>query len=127
MTPSRTAHDIVQEKGEGKDDGAGINGANQDVKRWTAKRKAALILDLIKGTTTVAQAARTYDLTPAEIEEWLEEGLRGMENNLRSRPKDVAEQYESQIKDLQAKVGELVLEVDVLKKAKRLFGQPPQE
>ena len=27
----------------------------------------------------------------------------------------------------QAKVGELVLEVDVLKKAKRLFGQPPQE
>ena len=45
------------------------NGANQDVKRWTAKRKAALILDLIKGTTTVAQAARTYDLTPAEIEE----------------------------------------------------------
>lgn len=50
-----------------------------------------------------------------------------MENNLRSRPKDVAEQYESQIKDLQAKVGELVLEVDVLKKAKRLFGQPPQE
>jgi len=93
------------------------NGANQDVKRWTAKRKAALILDLIKGTTTVAQAARTYDLTPAEIEEWLEEGRRGMENNLRSRPKDVAEQYESQIKDLQAKVGELVLSADVLKKS----------
>ena len=50
-----------------------------------------------------------------------------MENNRRSRPKDVAEQYESQIKDLQAKVGELVLEVGVLKKAKRLFGQPPRE
>ncbi len=51
------------------------NGANQDVKRWTAKRKATLILDLIKGTTTVAQAARTYGLTPAEIEEWLEGSL----------------------------------------------------
>jgi len=102
------------------------NGANQDVKRWTAKRKAALVLDLIKGTTTVAQAARTYDLTPAEIEEWLEEGLRGMENNLRSRPKDVAEQYESQIKDLQAKVGELVLEVDVLKKSQASVGPTPQ-
>jgi hypothetical protein len=44
-------------------------GANQDVKRWTAKRKAALGLDLIKGGTTVVQTARTYDLTPAEIEE----------------------------------------------------------
>ena len=80
------------------------NGASPDVKRWTAKRKAALILDLIKGTTTVAQAARAYDLTPAEIEEWLEEGLRVMENNLRCRPKDAAEQYESQVKALQAKV-----------------------
>lgn len=102
------------------------NDVKKEVRRWIAKRES-LSLDLIKGTTTVTQAARTYDLTPVEIEEWLEEGLRGMENNLRSRPKDVAEQYESQIKDLQAKVGELVLEVDVLKKARRLFGQPPQE
>ena len=69
----------------------------------------------------------SVDEADAILDDVLEEGLRGMENNLRSRPKDVAEQYESQIKDLQAKVGELVLEVDVLKKAKRLFGQPPQE
>lgn len=46
---------------------------------------------MIKGTTTVAKAARTYELTPAEIEEWLEECLMGMKNNLRNRPKDVAE------------------------------------
>ena len=32
-------------------------------RRWTAKRKAALVLDIIRGTTKAAQAARTYDLT----------------------------------------------------------------
>lgn len=64
---------------------------------------------------------------PRNRGEWLKEDRRCMENNLRSRPKDVEEQYDSQIKDLKAKVGELVLEVDVLKKAERLFGQPPQE
>lgn len=35
---------------------------NQENRRWTAKRKAALVLDIIRGTTTAAQAARTYDL-----------------------------------------------------------------
>jgi len=44
------------------------NGADQDVKGRTAKRKAALVLDLIKGTSTVAQAAKTYDIVTAEIE-----------------------------------------------------------
>jgi len=29
------------------------NSAKQNVKRWTAKRKAALVLDLIKGTIVV--------------------------------------------------------------------------
>jgi len=44
------------------------NSAKQNVKRCTAKRKAALVLDLIKGTSTVAQAAKTYDIVTAEIE-----------------------------------------------------------
>ena len=28
-----------------------------DIKRWTAKRKTALILDIIQGKTTVAEAS----------------------------------------------------------------------
>ena len=42
-----------------------------DIKRWTAKRKTALILDIIQGKTTVAEASRAYDLPPSEIEEWV--------------------------------------------------------
>ena len=45
-----------------------------DIKRWTARRKAALILDIIQGKTTVAEASRAYDLPPSQIEEWVEEG-----------------------------------------------------
>lgn len=36
-----------------------------EVKRWTAKRKAELIKDIIKGKTTSKEAARAYDLTPS--------------------------------------------------------------
>jgi hypothetical protein len=46
--------------------------------------------------------------------------MAGMENQLKARPKDIAQQYESEIKELRAKVGELVLQNDVLKKLSRL-------
>ena len=34
-----------------------------EVKRWTARRKAELVKEIIKGNTTVKEAARTFDLT----------------------------------------------------------------
>ncbi|KIX62109.1 DUF1153 domain-containing protein, partial [Burkholderia pseudomallei] len=69
---------------------------DEDIKRWTAKRKRALVLDIIQGKTTVAEASRAYDLSPSEIENWVDDGKRGMENALRANPQDVKEQYERQ-------------------------------
>lgn len=89
--------------------------------------KLAYVLDIIKGNTTAAQASRAYDLTVTEIEEWLAEAMSGMENQLRAKPKDVAQQYETEIKELRAKVGELVLQNDVLKKLSRLPGSGSNE
>ena len=41
----------------------------EEIKRWTAKRKSALVLDIIKGKTTVSEASRQYDLSPSEVED----------------------------------------------------------
>jgi ribose 1,5-bisphosphokinase PhnN len=38
---------------------------------------------------------------PSEIENWVDEGKRGMENTLRTKPEDVSEQYERQLRHLQ--------------------------
>ncbi|CAJ2725692.1 DUF1153 domain-containing protein [Burkholderia pseudomallei] len=83
---------------------------DEDIKRWTAKRKRALVLDIIQGKTTVAEASRAYDLSPSEIENWVDDGKRGMENALRANPQHVKEQYERQIKALQEAYGEAMLE-----------------
>lgn len=83
----------------------------QDIKRWTAKRKSALVLDIIQGKTTIAEASRAYDLSPAEIESWVEDGKSGMENALRAKPHDIREQYERQLKELQEAYGEAMLEL----------------
>lgn len=53
---------------------------DDDIKRWTARRKSALVLEIIQGKTSVAEASRAYDLPPSEIEKWVEDGKRGMEN-----------------------------------------------
>ena len=37
--------------------------------RWTAKHKAALVIDILQGKTTSAKAARQHALTLAEIEQ----------------------------------------------------------
>ena len=58
-----------------------------DVKRWTAKRRQALILQLVRGETTPAEAARKYGLTVREVEEWRDKAMAAMENALRSRPR----------------------------------------
>ncbi len=93
----------------------------EEVKRWTAKRKSALVLEIIQGKTTVSEASRAYDLMPSEIECWVEEGKRGMENALRAKPEDVREQYERQLRDLQEAYGEAMLELRARKKLQALL------
>ena len=88
----------------------------EEIKRWTARRKSALVLEIIQGKTTVAEASRAFDITPSEIETWIEEGKRGLENALRAKPEDVREQYERQLKDLQEAYGEAMLELRARKK-----------
>ena len=57
-----------------------MNKQQNEIKRWTAKRKTQVVLDILKGKTTVAEIARRYDLTPGEVKRWVEEGIAGMEN-----------------------------------------------
>jgi transposase-like protein len=93
----------------------------EEFKRWTAKRKTQLVLDILQGRTSVAEASRAYDLAPSEIEEWVEDGRKGMENALRAKPLDIKEQYEKQIRELQEAYGEAMLQMRVLKKYQSLL------
>jgi putative transposase len=94
-----------------------------DIKRWTAKRKTALLLDIIQGKTTVAEASRAYDLPSSEIEEWVEDGKKGMENALRTKPLEIKEQYERHFRELQEAYGEAMLELHARKKIELSAGQ----
>ena len=89
---------------------------SDEKKRWSAKRKSALVLEIIQGKTTIAEASRQFDLTPSELESWVDQAKEGMENALRAKPRDVRQQYEKQIHQLQAAYGEAMLELRARKK-----------
>lgn len=94
---------------------------DEDIQRWTARRRKALVLSIIKGETSAQEAARKHGLTVAEIEKWLELGLAGMENQLRSRPHDDEQQKDERIKQLERKIGQMALDMDILKEAMRPY------
>ena len=58
------------------------------VQRWTAKRRSALVLSILRGETSAQEAARKHGLTVAEVEDWQERFLSGAENSLRSKPRE---------------------------------------
>jgi transposase-like protein len=89
----------------------------EPIERWTAKRRVALVIRILKGETSVAEAARQQGLTVAEIEDWREKFLLGAENALRTRPKDDEALKDEQVKKLKQKIGELVLDNDILREA----------
>jgi transposase-like protein len=85
------------------------------IKRWTAARKAEVVQALLKGTKQMVDLCRENDLKQSEVERWEEDFLSGGQHALKSvtTPSD---QRDAEIKDLRAKVGELLLEIDARKK-----------
>ena len=91
--------------------------AEKPVQRWTAKRRSALVLSILRGETSAQGAARKHGLTVAEVEDWQERFLSGAENSLRSKPRGDEALREEEVRRLKQKVGELVLDNDILKEA----------
>lgn len=56
LTQRNPAHVIIEEMTKSTK-------MEEDIKRWTAKRKSVLVLDIIQGKTTVAEASRQYKLS----------------------------------------------------------------
>ena len=100
----------------------------EDVQRWTTKRKVKLALSILKGETrkqVLQEAARQHGVTVGKIEDWKEKFLLDAENALRSRPKDEEALHKEQIKKLKQKIGDLVMDIDILREAAKRYPPTP--
>jgi hypothetical protein len=95
----------------------------QKTQRWTSGRKAELVLKIIKGETTMIETCRANDLKQSEVEGWIGDFIKSGTQGLKANGKDIQDERDRQIKEMHAKIGELVLEIDARKKLQALNDQ----
>ena len=89
--------------------------------------QSGIVIGIMQGETTVAEASRSIDLKPSEIETWVNDVKNGMENALRTKPLEVEEQFERQINDLQEAYAEAMLELRARKKLNSMLGMEDEK
>ena len=89
--------------------------------RWSARRKEHVVLRLLRGGS-LDLLARETGQPAGRIAGWREEFLAAGREGLKSRP---APEADGRLTDAQRKVGELQLEVDILRALLEKKGTPP--
>jgi len=89
--------------------------------RWTAQRKVAIILEVLKGQISVPEAARRYGFTQGEYRKWADEFMRGGTDALKVNRKGLDAEHRAEVKRLQSKIGQLVMENEIAKEAFKLI------
>jgi transposase len=86
-------------------------------RNFSADFKAKVALAAIRGDGTVAELASRYDIHPNMIAKWKRQALAGLKDSFGRDAHKADAGREAEIKTLQAKVGELVVERDFSAKA----------
>ncbi len=82
----------------------------------SAAFKAKVALSALRGDKTMSELSSFYTLHPAQIQKWKKQLLEGSKDVFGSSEKE-RKDYESEVKELHAKIGQLTMERDFLSKA----------
>ena len=85
---------------------------DQSVKRWSARRKAEVVLRLFRGEA-VDDVSRAVGMATHRLNEWREEALVNLEDGFKQRTNDPRDAQLSRAKE---QIGELSMENELLKR-----------
>ena len=86
-------------------------------RRYSAEFKAKVALDALKGELTVAQLVAKHGVHQTLINAWKRQAMEGMAGVFSGGAEAAAADREAELEPLHAKIGELVVERDFLRKA----------
>lgn len=89
--------------------------STRTLNRWTLVRKAAVVLDVLRGGDA-GELARHHGLSQAQLFLWRDRFLEGGQAALKTRRGQGELDWDRQVRELERKVGQLTLENEVLKK-----------
>lgn len=116
MLNEKNAGGVAPGSPEGARSATGGNpGAAAEVKRWSAARKKEVVLRLLRGEP-VDVVSREVAVPIYKLEQWRDRALAGIDAGLKERENDAVA---SQLDDANRRIGELVMEVEILQKERR--------
>ncbi len=86
-------------------------------RRFTAEFKAKVALEAMRGELTVSELARKHGVHPNLITGWKRQAVDGMASVFDGKAFEREERRDGEVRELHAKIGQLVIERDFLAKA----------
>jgi transposase len=93
----------------------GVPDAVAEVRRWSVGRKKEVVLRLLRGEPVDA-ISREVSVPIYKLERWRDRALAGIDAGLKERENDPVER---QLDEANRRIGELVMEVEILQKERR--------
>ena len=88
-------------------------------KKYTAKKKAQIVLEILKEERTIPQIASEYGIHPNQLYRWKGQALEGLPNLFeddRKTEKALRAAHERELNELYAEIGRLTTQLNWLKK-----------
>ena len=86
-------------------------------KRYSAAFKAKVALEALQGEQTIAELASKHGVHPNLITNWKRQVMEGLPGVFEGKSAEADKGREAEIRELHAKIGQLVVERDFLAKA----------
>ncbi len=83
-------------------------------RRFTADFKARVALEALRGDKTVQEIAAKYKVHPNQVSIWKRQAMDGLDAVFSNGIDRARRDHESEIRELHAKIGELMVERDFL-------------
>jgi transposase-like protein len=88
-------------------------------KRYTAKKKAQIVLEILKEERSIAQIASEYGIHPNQLYKWKAQALEGLSTLFEDEHKTekaLRVAHEKELNELYAEIGRLTSQLNWLKK-----------
>jgi len=86
-------------------------------RNFSSSFKSKVALDALRGDLTLAEISAKHGVHQSQITKWKKQALDGMNSIFSTEPVNTKAQHEKDVKELHAKIGELLVEKDFLLKA----------
>ena len=83
-------------------------------RRFSGEQKAKLALEALRGARTLQEVASKHQVHPNQVGAWKREAVEGLAELFSKGAERRVRDHESEVRELHAKIGELLVERDFL-------------